>query len=95
MSKPQLEEMTVFEQARWYSLVEAVNIIADKCEERGTPFNKIKISPLDVEKYIEGTCDTFARKIETEQEDKQAAELLRSLSADLYKNPKELQEVHT
>lgn len=63
-----LDNMPVFEQARWYALVEAVNLIADECERRGKNFNKMKISPLDVEKYIEGTCDIYARKIETEQD---------------------------
>ena len=68
MSDKKLEDMSVFEQSRWYALMEAVNIIADECEERGRDFDKIKISPLDVEKYIESTCDIFARKIIEEQE---------------------------
>jgi hypothetical protein len=63
MSDRRIEDMSIFEQARWYSLMEAINIIADECEERGKAFDKIKISPLDIEKYIEGTCDIFARKI--------------------------------
>lgn len=68
MSDRKLEDMSVFEQSRWYALMEAVNIIADECDERGHDFDKIKISPLDVEKYIESTCDIFARKIIEEQE---------------------------
>ena len=63
-----IENMSVFEQARWYSLIEAVNIIADECESRGHNFDKMKVSPLDLEKYIESTCDIYARKIETENE---------------------------
>ncbi len=68
MSDKKLEDMSVFEQSRWYALMDAVNIIADECEERGRDFDKIKISPLDIEKYIESTCDIFARKIIEEQE---------------------------
>ncbi|MDD4110039.1 MAG: hypothetical protein PHS54_00635 [Clostridia bacterium] len=67
MSDRNLKDMSVFEQSRWYALMEAVNLIADECEERHINFNKIKISPLDIEKYIEGTCDIFARKIIEDQ----------------------------
>ena len=67
MSDRKLEDMSVFEQSRWYALMEAVNIIADACDERHIDFDNIKISPLDIEKYIEGTCDIFARKILEEQ----------------------------
>ena len=77
MSKVALEDMTVFEQARWYALVEAVNIIADECENRGKNFNQMKVSPLDLEKYIEGTCDIFARKIEAENETNSNAAFIR------------------
>ena len=58
--------MTSFEQARWYSLIEAIWLISNECEQRGKNFNKMKISPLDVQKYIEGTCDAFVRKIEAD-----------------------------
>ena len=67
MSDKKLEDMSIFEQSRWYALMEAVNLIADECEERHIDFDTIKISPLDVEKYIEGTCDIFARKIIEDQ----------------------------
>lgn len=59
-----LDNMSVFEQARWYSLMEAVNLIGNTCDNKGIDFNKLKISPLDVQKYIESTCDIYARKIE-------------------------------
>ena len=68
MSKMALEDMSVFEQARWYAIVEAINIVADECEHRNKNFNAMKISPLDLVKYIEGTCDTYARKIEAENQ---------------------------
>ena len=49
--------------ARWMSLFEAVNIIADKAEEKGVPFQKIDIKPLAVYKYMEMTENIFLRKI--------------------------------
>ncbi len=67
MSDRKIEDMETFELARWYALMEAVNIIGDACDERGKDFNKMKISPLDLTKYIESTCDTFAKKIEIEK----------------------------
>jgi hypothetical protein len=67
MSDKKLEDMSVFEQSRWYALMDAINIIANECDERGRNFDKIKISPLDIVKYIENTCDIFARKIIEEQ----------------------------
>jgi len=65
--------MDTFEQSRWYALMEAVNVIAGECEKRGKSFDELRISPLDVEKYIEGTCDIFARKINEEHENLQRA----------------------
>jgi hypothetical protein len=63
-----IEDMSAFEMARWFSLIESISLISTECEERGINFNKIKISPLNIEKYVEGTCDAFARKIEEERE---------------------------
>jgi hypothetical protein len=66
MNRTLIQDMSVFEQARWYSLIECVNMIAEECEKRKKKFNKMQISPLDVKEYIESTCDIFARKIEEE-----------------------------
>lgn len=78
MDKKNIEDMSTFEQARWYALVEAVNIIGDECDERGKNFNKMKISPLDLEKYIENTCDIFARKIIEENEKRNIKKTLKN-----------------
>ena len=67
MAKKEFKDMTVFEQSRWYSLLDAVNLVSAECDRRGKNFDNIKISPLDVEKYIESTCDIYARKIEEER----------------------------
>ena len=58
-----VDKMSVFELSRWYALFEAINIIGDECDERRKNFKKIKISPLSLEKYIENTCDIFAKNI--------------------------------
>lgn len=67
MNTRRIEDMEMFEKARWYSLMEAVNIIGDECDERGIDFDTLKVSPLDLQKYIEKTCDIFARKLEEEE----------------------------
>lgn len=51
------------ELARWISLYEAVNTIADKAEEKGIPFEKVEIKPLAVHKYIEATENIILKKV--------------------------------
>lgn len=48
--------------ARWIALYEAVNLIADKAEQRGLSF-KSKLKPIAISKYIETTQDMYLRKI--------------------------------
>lgn len=49
--------------ARWIALYEAVNLIADKCEEKKIPFDEIVFKPLEIRDYISSTEDIIARKI--------------------------------
>ena len=49
--------------SKWMSLYEAVNMIADKAEEKNIPFQKVEIKPLAVYKYMESTENIFLRKI--------------------------------
>jgi hypothetical protein len=51
------------ELARWMSLYEAVNLIADKCDDKGIDFNKVQINPLKVKEYMDSTVDIFHKKI--------------------------------
>lgn len=48
--------------ARWISLYEAINIIADKAEEKKIPFDNM-IKPLAVLKYMESTEHIIFKKI--------------------------------
>lgn len=61
-----INDMSTFEAARWMSLIEAVNVIADGCELNNKRFEDIKLEPLHIRKYIESTCDIKAREIEKE-----------------------------
>jgi len=51
------------ELSRWIALYEAVNMIADKAEEKNIPFDKIDIKPLAIYKYMESTENITLNKI--------------------------------
>ena len=59
----------MYEFARWAALLEAVEVIADKCEDRGIDFDGpegIKyIKPLDIQDYVNNRTDTLLMKIKT------------------------------
>ena len=61
--------ISVYEFARWAALMEAVDIIAEKCEDRGIDFNGIAgmkyIKPLDIQDYVDNRTDTLLMKINT------------------------------
>jgi len=66
------ETMSVYEFARWASLFEAVEIIANKCEERGIDFNEpagLKyIKPLDIQDYVNSRTDTMVMTVQKSRE---------------------------
>lgn len=66
--KTDLTKMTTFEVGRWMALIEAVNIVADECISRKVNFDRLRLEPLTIRKYIEGTCDIFCRKLEEQSE---------------------------
>ena len=59
----------MYEFARWAALLEAVDIIAEKCQDRGIDFDGptgIKyIKPLDIQDYVNMRTDTLVMKIKT------------------------------
>jgi hypothetical protein len=58
-----LNKMSLYELCRWTALEEAVNIIGDKAEDRGVPFESIDLKPLDLFKYIESATDKIYEKV--------------------------------
>lgn len=68
-SEPNTKSITMYEFARWAALLEAVDIIAEKCEDRGINFDGpegIKfIKPLDIQDYVNNRTDTLLMKIKT------------------------------
>lgn len=64
-----IEGMSLYELCRWASLKEAVDIIADKCEERNIDFSTFELKPLDLLKYVDSMTDDLYNKV-TEEEKK-------------------------
>ena len=63
--------------ARWIALYEAINLIADEAETRKKTFDKLKISPVQIKKYITSVEDQIQKKL-----------LQEKLGVDFYlKNP--------
>lgn len=65
VSEANIEKMSVYELCRWSALEEAVNIISDKCEERGIDFEKIQLNPLDIMTYVDSQTDKIYEKVST------------------------------
>jgi len=62
----------MYEFARWAALLEAVEIIAEKCEDRGVDFDGPEglkfIKPLDIQDYVNNRTDALLMKIKTARE---------------------------
>jgi len=65
-------KLSLYEFSRWAALLEAVNIIAEKCEDRGIDFNSQEgmkyIKPLDIQDYVNVRTDALMIKIKTARE---------------------------
>lgn len=63
------KDVSLYEFARWAALLEAVDIIAEKCEDKGINFDSPEgmkfIKPLDIQDYVDNRTDTLIMKIET------------------------------
>lgn len=58
-----IENMSVYEMCRWASLKEAVDIIAEKCEDRKIDFNEFDLKPLDILKFVDTMTDDLYNKV--------------------------------
>lgn len=71
-SNTNIKNISMYEFARWAALLEAVEIIAEKCEDRGIDFDGPEgmkfIKPLDIQDYVNNRTDTLMMKIKTARE---------------------------
>ena len=65
VSNVDLNKMSIYELCRWSALEEAVNIIGDKCEERGIDFESIQLNPLDIMTYVDSQTDKIYEQVNT------------------------------
>ena len=49
--------------AKWIALYEAVNMVADKAQEKGIPADEIVYKPKPIREYITATEDIILKKI--------------------------------
>jgi hypothetical protein len=65
-------KISLYEFSRWAALLEAVNIIAEKCEDKGIDFDSQEgmryIKPLDIQDYVNIRTDALMIKIKTARE---------------------------
>lgn len=66
------ETMSLYEFARWAALYEAVDLIANKCEDRGIDFDSPEglkfIKPLDMQDYVDARTDSMVMTIKKSRE---------------------------
>jgi len=65
-SEVDINKLSLYELCRWSALEEAVNIIGDKCEDRGIDFEKIQLNPLDIMTYVDTATDKIYEKVSTD-----------------------------
>lgn len=58
-----IENMNLYELCRWAALKEAVDIVADKCEEKNIEFETFELKPLDLLKYVESATDMLYNRV--------------------------------
>lgn len=64
-----IEGMGLYELCRWAALKEAVDVIADKCEERNIDFDKFNdLKPLDILNYVDSITDVLYDKVTKQNE---------------------------
>lgn len=62
-----IDGMNLYELCRWASLKEAIDIVADKCEERKIDFATFELKPLDLLKYVDSMTDVFYNRVLNEK----------------------------
>ena len=57
-----IDGMSLYELCRWSALKDAVDIVADKCEEKSIDFDSFDLKPLDLLKYVDIATDDLYNK---------------------------------
>lgn len=58
-----IENLSTYSVCRWMALKDAIDIIADKCEDKKVNFETFDIKPLDILKYVDRATDDLYNKV--------------------------------
>jgi len=64
-----LDGISLYTLCRWASLKDAVDIVADKCEEKKLDFNDFDLKPLDLLKFVDTMTDELYNKVLQQEEE--------------------------
>ena len=62
-SDVKIDSMSVYELCRWASLKDAIDIIAEKCEDKKLDFDDFDLEPLKILKYVDSATDILYNKM--------------------------------
>jgi len=62
-----LDGMSLYELCRWASLMDAMELIEDKCEEKNIDFNTIYLDQIELLKYVDSINDDIYNRALTNQ----------------------------
>jgi hypothetical protein len=57
------QDKKLYTLSRWAALYEAINMIADKTEEKQMSFERVELKPLKILEYVDATSDIIMRKM--------------------------------
>jgi hypothetical protein len=63
-----INSLSLYELCRWAALKDAIDITAEKCEEKSIDFSTFDLPPLALLKYVDTATDSLYNKVITEYE---------------------------
>ena len=58
-----IKDLSLYEIARWYALIDAINIVSEKCDDRKVEFSTVELKPLELLRYVNVVSDTVYNKL--------------------------------
>jgi hypothetical protein len=55
--------LSLYEASRWYALIDAINVVGEKCDDRQVSFDTVELKPLELLKYVNTVSDTVYNKL--------------------------------
>lgn len=72
-SKPKkeisIDGMSAYQMCRWAALKEAVDLIGEKCEEKGVELTPDMLQPLQILHYVDTVTDTLYNQVLQNEKD--------------------------